>query len=212
MVMEIFLAPESWPFSVSLVLLVAITVIEGAGLLLGLSFSGWLDHWLPDASAGMDASEAWLGWLHVGKVPILVLLVVLLTAFTMIGYVAVSLTKGLFGFYPPALLSAPLAFFVALPVVRVLGAGIARITPRDESSAVLLETLIGRVAVVVNGTARTSYPAEARVKNDHGQTLYVHVEPDSPEATFGPGESVLLVKQISGSRFQAIANPRPDLL
>lgn len=212
MAMEILLAPESWPFSVALVMLVAIALIEGAGLLVGLNFSGWIDHLLPDANSGLEASEAWLGWLHVGKVPILVLLVVLLTAFTMIGYVAVALVKGVLGFYPPAFLSAPLALIGALPVVRVLGAGIARITPHDETSAVLLETLVGRVAVVVNGTARTNYPAEARVKNDHGQTLYVHVEPDSPDAVFGPGESVLLVKQISGSRFQAIANPRPDLL
>lgn len=210
--MEIFIAPESWPFSVALVMLVAIALIEGAGLLVGLNFSGWIDHLLPDTNSGLEASEAWLGWLHVGKVPILVLLVVLLTAFTMIGYVAVALVKGVFGFYPPAFLSAPLALIGALPVVRVLGAGIARITPHDETSAVLLETLVGRVAVVVNGTARTNYPAEARVKNDHGQTLYVHVEPDNPDAVFGPGESVLLVKQISGSRFQAIANPRPDLL
>lgn len=210
--MEIFLAPESWPFSVALALLIAIAIIEGAGLVVGLNFSGWLDHLLPDASSGFDASEAWLGWLHVGKVPILVLLVVLLTAFSMIGFVAVALVESVLGYYPPAFLSAPVAFIGALPVVRVLGAGIARITPRDETSAVLLETLVGKIAVVINGTARANYPAEARVKNEHGQTLYVHVEPDNTEAAFGPGESVLLVKQISGSRFQAITNPRPDLL
>lgn len=210
--MELILAPESWPFSVSLILIIAIAIIEGSGLLIGHTFSGWLDQLLPDASVGAGASEAWLGWLHVGKVPTLVLLVTLLTAFTMLGYAIAALSKGLFGFYPPAILATPVAFVGALPVVRVLGAGIARITPRDETTAVLLETLVGRIAVIVNGTARTNYPAEARVKNEHGQTLYVHVEPDAPERSFGPGESVLLVRQVSGSRFQAIANPRPDLL
>lgn len=210
--MDIFLAPESWPFSVSLFMLVAIAIIEGAGLLIGLNFSGWLDHLLPDPGAGLDASEAWLGWLHIGKVPILVLFVVLLTAFTMIGYTTLALAKSLFGFYPSVLLTAPAAFLGALPVVRILGSGIARITPKDESTAVLLESLVGQVAVVVNGTAKVNYPAEARVKNEHGQTMYVHVEPDQPETHFTSGESVLLVKQISGSRFQAIANPRPDLL
>lgn len=211
--MELFLAAEAWPFSVAVTLVAAIAVIEGAGLLVGMNFSGWVDHLLPDIGDGLDgASTAWLGWLHVGKVPILVLLVVLLTAFAMIGFAIVAVGTGLLGYTPPAALSAIAAFIGALPVVRVSGAAIARITPRDESTAVLLETLVGRIATVVNGTARAGYPAQARVKNEHDQTLYVHIEPDDPDATFGPGDSVLLVKQISGSRFQAIANPRPDLL
>lgn len=211
--MELFLAAEAWPFSVAVTLVAAIAVIEGAGLLVGLNFSGWVDHLLPDMGEGLDgASTAWLGWLHVGKVPVLVLLVVLLTAFAMIGFAIVALSKDLLGFYPPAPLSAIGALLGALPVVRVSGAAIARVTPRDETSAVLLETLVGRVATVINGTARVNYPAQARVRNEHDQTLYVHIEPDDPDATFGPGDSVLLVKQISGSRFQAIANPRPDLL
>lgn len=211
--MSVFLAPESWPFTVAVMLLVAIAVVEGAALVIGVSFSGWFDHLLPDAAHGIEgAADSWLGWLHVGKVPILVLLAVLLTAFAIIGFTLVSLVHGMLGVYPPALLSAPVAFLGALPVVRVSGAAIARIIPRDETSAVRLETLVGRVAVVVNGTARANYPAEARVKNEHGQTHYVRVEPDGPDMQFGPGESVLLVKQISGSRFLAIANPRPDIL
>jgi hypothetical protein len=211
--MNLFLAPEAWPFTVAVMLLVAIAAVEGLALLVGLSFSGWLDHLLPDASHGLEGvSDSWLGWLHVGKVPLLVLLVVLLTAFALIGYTVNALVHGALGLYPPALISTAVAFLGALPVVRMSGAAIARIIPRDETSAVLLETLVGRVAVIVNGTARANYPAEARVKNEHGQTLYVRVEPDGQEMQFGAGESVLLVKQISGSRFLAIANPRPDLL
>ena len=88
----------------------------------------------------------------------------------------------------------------------------ARIIPKDETSAVLLETLVGHVAVVVNGTARVNYPAQARVKSEQGQTFYIHVEPDDEDVQFTTGESVLLIKQISGARFLGIANPRPDLL
>lgn len=211
--MELFLAPESWPFTVAVMLLAAIALIEGLALLIGLSFSGWLDHFMPDAVHGVEgASDSWLGWLHVGKVPMLVLLVVLLTAFALIGYTINALVHGGLGFYPPAPLSAVAAFLGALPVVRLSGAAIARLIPRDETSAVRFETLVGRVAVIVNGTARANYPAEARVKTDYGQTLYVRVEPDGQDVQFSAGESVLLVKQISGTRFLAIANPRPDLL
>lgn len=211
--MDLFLAPESWPFTVAALLLVAIAVVEGLALLVGMSLSGWLDHFVPDAAHGVEGvSDSWLGWLHVGKVPILVSLVILLTAFAIIGYVLNALVHGTLGFYPPAPVSAVAAFLGALPVVRVSGAAIARLIPRDETTAVSFESLVGRVAVVVSGIARANYPAEARVKNEHGQTLYVRVEPDGENLQLGPGESVLLVRQISGSRFLAIPNPRPDLL
>ena len=38
------------------------------------------------------------------------------------------------------------------------------------------------------------------------------VEPDMAEATFAQNDAVLLVKRLSATRFQAIRNPRPDLL
>lgn len=211
--MTLFLAPEAWPFTLAVILLLAIAVIEGMGLIVGLSFSGWLDHLMPDASHGLEGiADSWLGWLHLGKVPALVLLVILLTAFALIGYLLNAAAHSLLGFYLPPLVSSVAAFATSLPVVRVSGGAIGRLIPRDESSAVTLDSLVGRVAVVVNGTARANYPAEARVKNEHGQTLYVRVEPDNETSQFGAGESVLLVKQISGSRFQAICNPRPDIL
>ena len=211
--MDLFLAPESWPFTVAALLLVAIAVVEGLALLVGMSLSGWLDHFVPDAAHGVEgAADSWLGWLHIGKVPILVLLVILLTAFAILGYVLNALVHETLGFYPPAPVSAVAAFLGALPVVRMSGEAIARLIPRDETTAVSFESLVGRVAVVVSGTARCGYPAEARVKNEHGQTLYVRVEPDGENLQLGPGESVLLIKQIVGSRFLAIVNPRPDIL
>ena len=211
--MSLFLAPECWPFTMAAMLLVAIAVIEGMALLAGFSFSGWLDNLVPHLVHDFDSlPDSWLGWLHIGKVPMLVILIVLLTAFSTMGYAINGIAHSLLGFYPPVWLSVLLAFFSALPVVRVFAMGVARIIPRDESSAVSLGSLVGRVAVIVNGTAQENCPAQARVRVDSGQTLYIHVEPDGTGATLATGDSVLLVKQISGSRFMAIANPRPDLL
>lgn len=193
--------------------MLAIAVIEGAGLLTGMSFSAWLDHHLPDWPVHADGlSESWLGWLHVGKVPLLVLLTLFLTAFAIIGLACNGIVHRFLGFYPSPLFSTPLAFLGALPVVRLSALAIARIVPTDETSAVPLSSLVGRIAVVVNGTARHGYPAQARTRNDAGQTFYVHVEPDSEGIEFLTGDAVLLVSQISGARFHAIPNPRPDLL
>ena len=212
--MELFFAPQSWPFLLALVLLIILAVIEGMALLLGFSLSGWLDELIPEPPAGEGAGffDAWLGWLHVGKVPVLIIFAILLTAFSVLGFVLNGLVQALFGFYLPSFVAAVAAFCGALPVVRISAAAIARLVPYDESSAEPLENLVGHVAVIINGTARKGYPAQARVKNAHGRTLYVHVEPDGEDVSLNSGESVLLVKQISGSRFLAIANPHPELL
>lgn len=208
-VVDLLLAPQAWPFAVALTLVAAIGGLEALALLGGFDMLGWADGAL---SHDLDGADAGLGWLHVGKVPLLVLLLILLTAFAGLGYLGLGLMRGLLGVFPPVWLSAPAALLGALPVVRVCGSAVGRLVPRDESSAVSLDTLVGRVATVVNGTARAGYPAQARVRNEAGQSFYVHVEPDAPDLTLASGQSVLLVKQISGARFLAIANPRPDLL
>lgn len=208
--MELLLAPESWPFAVAFVLLLAIGVIEGVGLLAGASLSVWVEQLVPETLGGL--AESWLGWLHVGRVPVLVLLALFLTAFAAIGLACAAVVHGLLGLYPPPLLSAPLAFLGALPVVRVSGAAIGRLVPGDETSAVPLSSLVGRIAIVVNGTASFGKPAQARTRNEAGQTFYVHVEPDSEGVAFANGDAVLLISQVSGTRFYAIPNPRPDLL
>jgi hypothetical protein len=206
------MAPETWPFAAATLLLLLITAVEGLALLFGSTVSSWIDHLLPDGHDGIDSAfDKALGWLHVGRVPALVLLVVFLAGFALTGFGLNMVFHWLFGIWLTSLIAVPIAFITALPIVRILGAGLARVIPADETFAVTLDTLVGRVATVLSGTARQGYPAQAKVVNQHGQTLYVMVEPDSPGA-FESGASVLLVRQISGSRFAGISNPRPDLL
>jgi hypothetical protein len=212
--MTVFLAPESWPFLAATIVLLAITILEGLTLIVGFSASHWFDSLLPEP--GVDgahgAFDSVLGWLHVGKVPVLILLVLFLAGFAVTGFSLNLVAYALAGTTLPAILSAPLAVIAALPIVRGVGSAVAHIVPRDETYAVSLDSLVGRVAAVVSGTARLGFPAQAKVTTEHGQTLYVMVEPDNPESVFPASESVLLVRRISGTRFQAIRNPRPDLL
>jgi len=210
--MTLFLAPETSPFLVSALVMIVIAIIEGVGLVAGVSASHWLDHLLPDQHGAEGLPDSWLGWLHVGRVPILVLIVVLLASFSIVGFAGNLLVHGLTGVYVPRLVSVPAAFFASLPVVRVTGTLLQSILPRDESFAVSVDSLVGRIATVVNGTATAGKPAEARVTNEHGQTLYVMVEPDLADATFGPNHSVLLVRRVGGKCFRAIDNPKPDML
>jgi hypothetical protein len=211
--MSVFLAAESWPFIGALGLLVILTVIEGASLMTGVSASHWIDGAFDDPTDSVHgAADTFLGWLHLGKVPALVLLVIFLMGFALTGFMLNMIALRVTSAMLPVLLSTPVAFAAGLPFVRVLGGVVAKIMPKDETYAVSLDTLVGRVAAIVNGTARLGYPAQAKVATEHGQTVYVMVEPDHADITFTQNDSVLLVRRVSGTRFQAIRNPKPDLL
>jgi hypothetical protein len=210
---SVLFAVETWPFVVATVLLLLITAAEGLAVLAGVSVFHSVDHWLPDAShAGQGILDKGLGWLNVGRVPALALLVIFLASFAFTGFALNMVSHRVLGLWVPAWFSIPTAAVTGLPIVRILGAGAARLIPADESFAVTLDSLVGRVATVLGGTARNGYPAEAKVLNQHGQTLYVMVEPDTAGVIFEAGASVLLVRQIAGTRFSGIPNPRPDLL
>jgi len=218
--MNLLFTPETWPFAVASLLILSIAVIEGVALLIGTTATGWLDsllHHSPDALLhhspdAPESPDSWLGWLHLGKVPLLVLVVLFLALFALIGFALDLAAAGVFGTMIPPLIAAPVAAVAALPLMRICAGGIADLIPSDQTYAVSLDTLVGRVAVIVSGTARLGYPAQGKVTSEHGQVLYVMVEPDGADVTFVRNDAVLLVKQLSGTRFQAIRNPRPDLL
>jgi hypothetical protein len=204
----LFTAEQTWPFGAALAVMVSLRVLEGAGLLIAYSPSHWLDSLVPETPDGFDGP---LGWLHLGKVPILVLMVLFLTGFALSGYLIQTVALSLAGRLLPAWGASIPAALAGLSMTSGLGSLIARMIPRDESSAVSEQSLIGRAGVVVRGIARAGLAAEAKVRDIHGYAHYVMVEPDLPDQVFEEGTNVLLVKK-SGANFRCIPNPHPDLL
>jgi len=208
-----FFASELWPFTLAAGLMIALAVIEGLALLIGMSTahfgidSGDADAHAPEGFVG-DA----LGWLHVGKVPLLVLLVIFLTTFAVTGFLIQFMARATIGHFLPMLAAVALALVAAVFGMRLFGGALAQVIPKDETTAVADQSLVGRVGTIVIGTARAGRPAEARIRDEHGATHYVMVEPEEADQTFAAGASVLLVRHLSGRRFQAIHNPKPELL
>jgi Protein of unknown function (DUF1449) len=205
-----FFAPELWPYALATGLLVAVAATEALALLIGMSALQWddgavFDH--PDSFAG-----ELLGWLHIGKVPVLVILVIFLTTFAVAGFAAQLVAKFIFGSFMPLPAGVGVAFVTSVCGIRVFGAMLGKVVPKDETTAVADASLVGRIGVIVIGTARAGRPAQARLRDEHGATHYVMVEPDEPDETFTTGQSVLLVRHLSGRRFHAIHNPKPELL
>ena len=143
--------------------------------------------------------------------PALILLVVLLTGFGLIGLTIQATTHNMLGIYLPAAIAVIPALLLSLPIVRVFGGFLGKIMPKDETDAVSVDTLIGRIATITIGEAKKGRPAEARTKDIHGTTHYLMVEPDSEELSFKAGEQVLLVQR-QGAVFTVIANPNPHLV
>lgn len=167
-----------------------------------------------DADVGVDGADGLgaptalsklLGWLCVGRVPVLILFVAFLMIFGLVGLFLQSAVHSVSGFLLPGWVAAVPTFFVALPCVRVIGRGLAYIIPKDETSAVSSATFVGRVATITLGTARRGEPAQAKLHDQHGQAHYVMVEPDIASESFDSGSEVILVSR-RGSLFRAIRN------
>ncbi|WP_065498749.1 MULTISPECIES: YqiJ family protein [Burkholderia cepacia complex] len=212
--------PGNAPFVVAIALMIVIGVLECVSMLLGLSLTEHagnllvLHFGLDHADGGPDASVVgqFLGWLHVGRVPLLILLILFLLGFSVLGLALQTSLQAVAGFMLPNALAVALATVAALPFVRHTGKFVARFLPQSETTAVSEADFIGRTARIVTGEASLGNPAEARLVDEHGQQHYVRVEPDEAGRTFAKGTTVLLVSRISGSRYHAIENPRPELL
>lgn len=205
------LEPENLPFAVALAVMFGIALLEGISTLLGAALSGVIDAMLPDIpeapNPGIDldvdipdgeapyALSRFLSWLRVGEVPVLMLIVVFLTAFGLVGLALQNFANNILGFLVPGYLMAIPAMLLSLPVVRVFGGVLSRVMPSDETEAVSADSLIGRIATITIGEASGGRPAEARVTDKYGTGHLLMVEPDLVEDSFSAGEEVLLIKR-----------------
>jgi hypothetical protein len=176
----------------------------------GTDFDGDVHADLHDAPAGGEVDHelslsSFLGWLGLGRMPLMVWLVVVLTSFGLTGLVLQAVVRELAGGLLPAGVAAPVALFLCLPVLRVSGNLLVRILPKDETSAVAERSFVGQLAVVVLGTARRGQPAQAKLKDPYGQTHYLLVEPGEEEEAFETGTQVLLVDR-AGAVFTGVRN------
>jgi hypothetical protein len=192
---DIFLTPAYAPFAIAFVVMLGIGLIEAIGLGIGQFDAG------PDVD--LDAGGV-LDWLGIGSgLPILIWLTALLACFTLGG---VALQQA-----ATAFTGAPLPWGIAAAGALLLGgvanrfavAGLTRIMPAYESSAISTDDLLGRRGTILEGTARRGRPARARVIDQHRQAHYVMVEPHHDDDVVAQGETALLVRR-TGAIFYAL--------
>jgi hypothetical protein len=196
LMIEFLVQSNTAPFAIALLLMALLGLVEAIGL--------------GSSAVDIDAGEIGgaLDWLNIGRLPLLMLLVVFLTAFGLAGLLLQAMALSFAGGLLPWFAAVPAAVIIAAPVTRTLGAGLARIIPRDETTAVDIDSLVGRRARIVIGTARSGHPARARVEDAFGHTHHVMVEP-TDEASFTDA-SLLLLTARRGDIFHAVEIP-PDI-
>ncbi len=212
---EFITASENIPFAVALAVMFGIALLEGIASLFGAGFSSFLDSLFPEFDANVDLDESevtapntlsrLLSWLRVGRVPILMLLVVFLTAYGLMGLGVQWLAEETYGALLSGWLASIPAMLIAVPTVSICGGLLDRFMPSDETEAVSEKTFIGRIATITLGTAKVGSAAEAKVKDRYGHHHYLMIEPDSTEDDFQTGENILIVKK-EGAVFKGIRN------
>jgi hypothetical protein len=206
--MESIVQPGTEMFWEALLVVAGLGLIELVSMLLGASASGLLDDGL--GHGGLGDHEAgllggWMSWLNAGGVPILVLAVLLLSAFAVVGFSLQTLAAGIAAPLP-TVAAGPLALVLAVPVTRWLSRGIARIMPRDETNAISQAGFIGLVGMVTVGPLDQGQPGIVRVKDEHDNIHNLRAQA-APGYLIETGAAVIIVDGSDGL-FQAIPAPQ----
>ncbi|QGP79138.1 YqiJ family protein [Sphingobium sp. CAP-1] len=186
------LAPENIVFVSALLLMLLIGGVQALGL-------------VGDADLDIDSDADLLGWLGFGRLPLLALIALFLTLFAVIGLLGQQAAHDLLGAMLSPWIAVPTAGVAALPATGLAARLVAPLLPKDHSTAIPLDHLVGSRAVIVTGCATTGSPARARVQDHHGQTHYVMVEPDNTGQILAEGETILLVRR-EDHLFRAISH------
>jgi hypothetical protein len=202
---DILLAPDVRPFAVAAAIMMALGGIELLAMLIGFSIGELFGK---EVAVDVDSGDGLGGlflWINAGRLPLLILIILALGAFSVAGFFLQGLAHGV-GISIPVWIAAIAAAGFSLPVIRVTSRGIARIIPRDETYAVDDADFIGHVAEVSIGPLDQGLPGRVRLKDVFGN-WHSLVARASPESTPLPvGASVLLVDRDARS-FIAISAP-----
>lgn len=195
-----FLSPPLQPFSIAAAVLLALLLIEIVGLISGMAFSD-----LAESTAAGEVAENALSWLNLGRVPLLVLLIILLGLFAAGGMVLQAVAEKTIGLLPP-LAASLLAGAFALLATRATSRAVARILPREESYVLTDQDLIGRVGTVTVGPLDARAVGKISVTDAHGNRHFPRARPATADEVIETGAKVLIV-DLAGREYRVIRAP-----
>jgi hypothetical protein len=218
--------PQNTVFFYSITIFLVIAILEVISMLIGLSISEFIDDILPDfgidadvdldvdldvgvdadmdidadvdVSVGVAPHLFVLDWLNLGKIPFMVLIVLNLLSYGLSGYMIQKIMISITDTPMSKLYISLLALIPALIITHYLGRGVAKIFPKEETTAVKIETLINGIGEITIGTATHDNPAEAKVKDKYDKTHYIRVVPINKEMRITQGEKIVIIELNNG--------------
>lgn len=207
---ELFTEPSNIVFSISLGLMLMFAALECILLFLGGGSQSVFDQLLPEDSHHVDFHPAnnpnifskVFDWLYLGQLPLFIWLIIFLTTYGLSGLLIQGIFERFTGHLINGWIISPACLFLCMPLVRFNAKIAEKILPKDETTAIHIEELIGRTAIIILGDARANSPAQAKVQDQYGHTHYVLVEPANGEI-LKQGQSVILMDKTRNG-FQAM--------
>ena len=191
-------------FSICIALVFMFGVLETLLLCFGGSSQGFLEQFLPENSSIKDPEinlaesqgpfQQFLDWLYIGRLPLLIWFIVFLTIYGLSGLVIQALFQRFTDTYLNAWIIVPACLFLVMPLVRLVAKVLEKFLPKDETTAIYSEQLIGRSALIILGNARMNSPAQGKVYDQFNQVHYVLLEPEE-DIVLQQGETVILTQQ-----------------
>lgn len=146
-----------------------------------------------------------LGWLGLGKMPMLIWLATLFMSFGVAGVALQGLVTTLTGSPLNVLLAVIPCGAAAIWFTGQFGALFAQLLPKTETQSVSARQLGRRKGTVTQGTAARGTPAEVRVTDRYGNTHYLRAEPMHDADTIPQGAEVLVLRHRPTGGFRLIA-------
>jgi membrane protein implicated in regulation of membrane protease activity len=203
-IIDHFMLAEVRPFAVAAVMIVLVGGVEIASMLVGLSVSELLGQSVDLSHGDGDSGVGHvLSWVNVGGVPLMICILLGLGIFSISGFLIQDVAR-LVAAPLSATAAGVLAAAVTVPLLRGATRYAAQLIPQDESYAVGLSDLVGRVGEVAVGPLDGGLPGRVRVKDVHGNWHMVTASAAPGSPPLEKSTSVLLVDRKDG-RFIAIA-------
>jgi len=203
-IVDHFMQPEVRPFAIAAVMIVLVGGVEVGSMLIGLSISELLGQSINLGHSDGDTSVGHvLSWINVGSVPLMICILLGLGIFSILGFLIQDVARLVAVALPPTA-AGLIAAVATVPLLRSSTRYAARLIPQDESYAVGLSDLVGRIGEVAVGPLDDGLPGRVRVKDIHGNWHVVTASAAPGSPPLPKGASVLLVDR-TDSRFIAIA-------
>lgn len=200
------------PFSIALAVMAGIALLEVVTALLGFALSNVLESGFAGSENEIDVEASPMSeWFHLGQVPTLILLILLLVGFAIGGVTIQAVATAALGKPLPLLAAVPIALVLGVLAMRFGGMAARRFVLRDETTALSADALLGHSATIMLGATRKGTPSQAKVRDKFGQTHYILVEPLQDQTEFSTGQSVMLVQR-DGPKYYVIEDSVEALL